>query len=154
MGRLPMVAGHRSVIQPSSSGLCWNCRMRCCWPQGYPAKMSRFWILLTLSAVIATAGILANSTAAVIGAMIIAPLATPLMGIAPAVVIGAGSRLWRSAVLALGRLVLPLLSTRSTAAGCWSVVCLLAPGVQVKLREMSLSGPARAAAVGQSPSQG
>jgi uncharacterized hydrophobic protein (TIGR00271 family) len=65
-------------------------------------KMSRFWILLLLSAVIAAAGILANSTATVIGAMIIAPLGTPLMGIALAVVIGRGARLWRSAALALG----------------------------------------------------
>jgi uncharacterized hydrophobic protein (TIGR00271 family) len=65
-------------------------------------KMSRFWILLLLSAVIASAGILANSTATVIGAMIIAPLGTPLMGIALAVVIGRGARLWRSAALALG----------------------------------------------------
>ena len=32
--------------------------------------MSRFWILLILSAIIATAGILADSTATVIGAMI------------------------------------------------------------------------------------
>jgi uncharacterized hydrophobic protein (TIGR00271 family) len=65
-------------------------------------KMSRFWILLLLSAVIASAGILANSTAIVIGAMIIAPLGTPLMGIALAIVIGRGGRLWRSTALALG----------------------------------------------------
>jgi uncharacterized hydrophobic protein (TIGR00271 family) len=46
------------------------------------AKQSAFWIMLTLSGVIATAGIIADSTATVIGAMIIAPLATPIMGIA------------------------------------------------------------------------
>jgi uncharacterized membrane protein len=72
-------------------------------------KMSRFWILLLLSAVIAAAGILANSTATVIGAMIIAPLGTPLMGIALAVVIGHGPRLWRSAALALGSAVAVIL---------------------------------------------
>jgi uncharacterized hydrophobic protein (TIGR00271 family) len=38
--------------------------------------------MLVLSAVIATAGVLADSTATVIGAMIIAPLSTPIMGIA------------------------------------------------------------------------
>lgn len=47
-----------------------------------PAKQSRFWMLLILSAVIASAGVLSNSTATVIGAMIIAPLATPIQGIA------------------------------------------------------------------------
>jgi uncharacterized hydrophobic protein (TIGR00271 family) len=46
------------------------------------AKQSRFWLLLMLSAVIASAGVIADSTATVIGAMIIAPLSTPIMGIA------------------------------------------------------------------------
>jgi uncharacterized hydrophobic protein (TIGR00271 family) len=50
------------------------------------AKRSAFWTMLTLSAVIAAAGVLADSTATVIGAMIIAPLSTPIMGIALAVV--------------------------------------------------------------------
>src|SRR5215813_7232462 len=65
-------------------------------------KLSRFWILLGLSATIATTGILINSTATVIGAMIVAPLGTPIMGIGLAVVIGDGRRLWRSAGLVAG----------------------------------------------------
>jgi len=50
------------------------------------AKRSAFWTMLSLSAVIASAGILGDSTATVIGAMIIAPLSTPIMGIALAAV--------------------------------------------------------------------
>ena len=50
------------------------------------AKRTAFWTMLTLSAVIASAGVLADSTATVIGAMIIAPLSTPIMGIALALV--------------------------------------------------------------------
>jgi len=46
------------------------------------SKKSAFWTMLVLSGVIATAGVLSDSTATVIGAMIIAPLATPIMGIA------------------------------------------------------------------------
>jgi uncharacterized hydrophobic protein (TIGR00271 family) len=46
------------------------------------AKRTAFWTMLTLSAVIASAGVLADSTATVIGAMIIAPLSTPIMGVA------------------------------------------------------------------------
>ena len=65
-------------------------------------KLSRFWILLGLSATIATTGILINSTATVIGAMIVAPLGTPIMGIGLAVVIGDGRRLCRSAGLVAG----------------------------------------------------
>ena len=49
------------------------------------AKRGRFWLLLVLSATIATAGIVADSTATVIGAMIIAPLATPIQGVAVAI---------------------------------------------------------------------
>jgi uncharacterized hydrophobic protein (TIGR00271 family) len=46
------------------------------------SKLSAFWTMLTLSSVIATAGVITDSTATVIGAMIIAPLSTPIMGIA------------------------------------------------------------------------
>ena len=50
------------------------------------AKRSAFWTMLTLSGIIASAGVLADSTATVIGAMIIAPLSTPIMGTALALV--------------------------------------------------------------------
>ncbi|MGW2400189.1 DUF389 domain-containing protein [Kitasatospora sp. NPDC001664] len=46
------------------------------------AKRSAFWTMLLLSAVIAAGGVLTDSTATVIGAMIIAPLSMPIMGIA------------------------------------------------------------------------
>lgn len=46
------------------------------------AKQSAFWAMLLLSALIAAAGVLSDSTATVIGAMIIAPLSTPIMGMA------------------------------------------------------------------------
>lgn len=48
----------------------------------HSSKQSAFWSMLVLSGIIATAGVLADSTATVIGAMIIAPLSTPIMGIA------------------------------------------------------------------------
>ncbi len=67
-----------------------------------PRKMFRFWVLLVLSAIIATAGILADSTATVIGAMIIAPLGLPIMGTGLAVVTSDGRRMWTSAALATG----------------------------------------------------
>ncbi|MGA5467710.1 DUF389 domain-containing protein [Streptomyces arboris] len=46
------------------------------------SKCSAFWTMLTMSSVIAGGGVLTDSTATVIGAMIIAPLSTPIMGIA------------------------------------------------------------------------
>ncbi len=50
-------------------------------------KWSAFWVLLVLAAVIATAGVVADSTATVIGAMIVAPLMTPILGTALALVL-------------------------------------------------------------------
>ncbi|MBS44420.1 MAG: DUF389 domain-containing protein [Nocardioides sp.] len=49
--------------------------------------LSSFWTLLPLSAVIAAAGVVADSTATVIGAMIVAPLMRPILGTACAVVL-------------------------------------------------------------------
>jgi len=48
---------------------------------------SRFWVLLVLAATIATAGVIADSTATVIGAMIVAPLMTPILGTSLALVL-------------------------------------------------------------------
>ena len=50
--------------------------------------LERFFTLLLLATVIATAGVLADSTATVIGAMIIAPLMTPIMATAAALIMG------------------------------------------------------------------
>ncbi|MCB1403086.1 MAG: DUF389 domain-containing protein, partial [Rhodobacteraceae bacterium] len=61
--------------------------------------LERFGVLLFLSAVIATMGILSDSTAAVIGAMIIAPLMTPIMAAAAAIVTGRMDRAARSLAL-------------------------------------------------------
>jgi len=64
------------------------------------AKLSQFWVLLVLSSLIAAGGVVGNSTPAVIGAMIVAPLATPIYGVALATVIGSYRRL-RTALLLL-----------------------------------------------------
>jgi uncharacterized hydrophobic protein (TIGR00271 family) len=65
-------------------------------------RLSRFWLLLPLSAVIAAAGVVSDSTATVIGAMIVAPLMTPILGIVLAAVLGDGPNLRRSVLLVVG----------------------------------------------------
>ncbi|MGC1207507.1 MAG: DUF389 domain-containing protein [Ornithinimicrobium sp.] len=65
-------------------------------------NLSAFWVLLTLSAVIATAGIVADSTATVIGAMIVAPLMTPILGTALSIVLAQRAALRRSVSLVIG----------------------------------------------------
>ena len=70
--------------------------------QGY---IVRFTILLFLSTVIATQGVIGDSTATVIGAMIIAPLMTPIVASTAALMMGNMRRAWRSLLLvALGAL--------------------------------------------------
>jgi uncharacterized hydrophobic protein (TIGR00271 family) len=63
------------------------------------AKLTQFWMLLALSSFIAAGGVIGNSTPAVIGAMIIAPLATPIYGVALATSIGSGRNLRDSFLL-------------------------------------------------------
>lgn len=62
-------------------------------------RLSRFWILLTLAAVIAAAGVVADSTATVIGAMIIAPMMLPIQGAMLSTVLGERGSLGRSIAL-------------------------------------------------------
>ena len=62
----------------------------------------RFAVLLVLATIIATAGIIADSTATVIGAMIVAPLMTPIMATAAALVMGDMRRAARSLLVVLG----------------------------------------------------
>jgi uncharacterized hydrophobic protein (TIGR00271 family) len=64
-------------------------------------KLSAFWTLLLLAAAIASAGVVSDSTATVIGAMIVAPLMTPLIGIVLSVTIGDGRNLAISTALVL-----------------------------------------------------
>jgi uncharacterized hydrophobic protein (TIGR00271 family) len=59
-------------------------------------NLERFAILLFLATLIATYGVLADSTATIIGAMIIAPLMIPIMGTAAGLVMGDMRRAGRS----------------------------------------------------------
>ncbi len=61
------------------------------------SKGSAFWTMLILSAVIASAGVVSDATATVIGAMIIAPLSTPIMGVGLGIVRRSASIARRSA---------------------------------------------------------
>lgn len=57
----------------------------------------RFYILVAVSTLIASFGLIANSTAVVIGAMLVAPLMTPIFGVSLALVRGEPKLLGRAA---------------------------------------------------------
>ncbi len=84
-------------------------------------RVARFFALMGFAAVIASMGVLSDSTAVVIGAMLIAPLMTPLMGMAISLVMGWPNRLARSATIAIGGIVF--------AIGLGALLGLIAPTV-------------------------
>lgn len=67
--------------------------------RGEHDRLARFWILFILSVLIAAFGLLANSTAVVIGAMLLAPLMTPIMGFAGGLVMSWPNRMAESFAL-------------------------------------------------------
>jgi uncharacterized hydrophobic protein (TIGR00271 family) len=62
-------------------------------------KLSKFWVLLLLASCIASAGVVGDSTATVIGAMIVAPLMTPIMGTVLSITTSDRANLVRSVAL-------------------------------------------------------
>jgi len=65
------------------------------------SAMINYGVLLTLATIISTYGVIAGSTATVIGAMIIAPLMTPIMATTLSIVLGDTNRAGRSMILVI-----------------------------------------------------
>ena len=61
-----------------------------------------YWIQIILSSLIATFGLLQNSVAVIIGAMLIAPLLLPIQGIAYGISEGSSKFIWRASKLLIG----------------------------------------------------
>lgn len=100
---------------------------RLLWQESVPSLS--FFFMLTLSGVISTLGLLAGSTATVIGAMIIAPLMGPIIGIAYAIAL-ANRRLMKRAGVTL------ILGTLATIISA-TLICQLV-GLRTVTEEISL----------------
>jgi len=97
------------------------------FPRGMPRRQffTRFVSLMMLSTAIAVFGILGDSTAVVIGAMLVAPLMFPVLGVAAAVVMGWPRRIVSRALLvAAGSLLAVLLA---------AMISFLIPGMATPL---------------------
>jgi uncharacterized hydrophobic protein (TIGR00271 family) len=68
---------------------------------GAPRKLAGFVLLMVFASIISAMGVLTDSTAVVIGAMLIAPLINPMMGMGLALTMGWPNRLSRSALIVL-----------------------------------------------------
>ncbi|MEZ5153627.1 TIGR00341 family protein [Rhodococcus zopfii] len=98
------------VIPPSQRRNLGELEDRLDLSTGDPAaKRSAFWVMLTLSAVIAVAGVVSDSTATVIGAMIVAPLSTPILGVGLGITVERGSLIARSLLYIVAGIVLVVL---------------------------------------------
>lgn len=75
-----------------------------------------FHFMLMLSAIISTLGLLANSVAIIIGAMIIAPLMGPIIGMAFSIAMGNRKLLRRSSLTLLKGIVLTIIASWLTAS--------------------------------------
>lgn len=63
--------------------------------------LSRMTVLIIVSTIIATGGLLSDSAAVVIGAMLVAPMMRPVMAAAAAITLGWARRLYQSLILVL-----------------------------------------------------
>ncbi|BDZ53102.1 DUF389 domain-containing protein [Agromyces marinus] len=85
-------------------------------------KLGTWWVMLVLSVAIATFAVLADSTAVVIGAMLVAPLMTPILGLSAALVNGWGRRALESGVLVAAGAAVSITLAMGIAA--WSPVAV------------------------------
>ncbi|PZD70721.1 hypothetical protein C1752_09734 [Acaryochloris thomasi RCC1774] len=101
---------------------------RSLWKASVPSLS--FYALLSLSGVISTLGLLANSAAAIIGAMIIAPLMGPIIGMAYAMTVGNRRLLKRSVLTTFKGVILSVL----TAAIITFLIGLKTPSSEILIR--------------------
>jgi len=83
-------------------------------------RLVRFFVLLVLASAIATFGLYADSVATVIGAMIVAPLMLPIMGLAFGIAVGDGK--------AVGSSLLVGLAGVATAIAVGYLISFIMPG--------------------------
>jgi uncharacterized hydrophobic protein (TIGR00271 family) len=93
---------------------------------GSVQKQVGFWVLLILSTTIATFAILADSTAVVIGAMLVAPLMTPILGVAAAIVNGWMLRVTTSFLTVVGGVAVSIFAAWIVASWAPALVPLSA----------------------------
>jgi uncharacterized hydrophobic protein (TIGR00271 family) len=82
----------------------------------------KFFVLLFLSTIIAGYGVINDSDATVIGAMIVAPLMTPIMASAAALVMGDLARSWQSLLLVAAGMALVIVLSWLIGAGYTGVI--------------------------------
>ncbi len=91
-------------------------------PEERAAYVWRFTVLILLSTALAALGLIANSVAVIIGAMLVAPLMTPMLGVAASIVLADAVNLLRSVAMLVVGAVLAIVTGY--------IVAITAPGGQ------------------------
>ncbi|OSC39563.1 DUF389 domain-containing protein [Mycobacterium decipiens] len=99
------------------------------------AALWQFAALMFLSSLVASVGLLQNSAAVVIGAMMIAPLMAPIMGIAACLIMGWGQRLVR------GLMLVSVSASGAVAVGWVAATLLPATGTGLPAEVVARSSP-------------
>jgi len=94
---------------------------------------SDFFVMLTLAAVLAALGLLRNDPSIIIGAMIVAPLMTAIIGMGLSIVLGDPRFFWRATATTLRGIVLSVLMG--------FVVGRIVPGAEITDQIVALSSP-------------
>jgi len=97
-------------------------------------RLTNFFVLLLLATVIATFGVLTDSTATVIGAMIVAPLMGPIMATAAAIVMGSAQRALRALALVAAGVVATIFLSWLLAGGIPDVIISFTYNSQITSR--------------------
>jgi len=92
-----------------------------------------FFVMLTLAAALAALGLLMNDPAIIIGAMIVAPLMTAMIGIGLSIVLGDLHFLWRATATTLRGIVLAVLMG--------FIIGRIVPGAEATEQIVALSNP-------------
>lgn len=92
-----------------------------------------FIVMLSLSVVVAALGLMSNSVAVVIGAMLLAPLMTPVLGVAAAIAMALQKKL----LVSLGRVGLGVV----VAIGLSALLSLLVPGALLTDEMLARTSP-------------
>ena len=117
---------------------------------GRAAKLMSFWVMMVLATAIASFAIIQDSTAVVIGAMLVAPLMTPIMGAAAATVNGwlgrfAGSMALSAAAVAVAVVVAWLIAAWLPSVGDLATNAQIASRVEPSLLDLCIAVAAGAA---------
>jgi uncharacterized hydrophobic protein (TIGR00271 family) len=127
--------GHKFGFHPHLSAEDRHAALDALMVRPSAVALRRFAILLGLSVVVASVGLLQNSTAVIIGAMLIAPLMAPIMGIAASLVMGWTVR------LATGLAVVTI-SVAGAIAIAWTITRLIpAVGTTLPTEILSRTSP-------------